>query len=207
MPDPVQERFFAERLLSLLNLGPANLVVSDKPDIRFELGGKRIGLEITRVDSQEFRRGEIMHMERMANTAVSTTGLHDDHGRRRTSDELLETMGSYDTWENVGTAMERWARSCAGALVTKTRVLNRPDFERHDEDWLLIVGIDGPADDVVSVPLALESLANAICTVVPCPDFNSAHTAFFMRTYFHFESHLYLLSGDRLERIAPVSNS
>jgi len=203
MPSQVEERFDSEQLFRLIQIVPESLEFGDKPDIRFTLDRKRIGLEHTRIDPQEFRRGFKLANKHFQNPIFSSTGLHDDREQRRNNKELIETMLDSDQWEDVSEFMGRWAASCATALITKTAKLNHPDFEKFDENWLLVAGEDGPWIDQVSWNIAPKYLFVAIRQAgLPKPA--SFQGKQFLRVYFHFDPHLFLLTNNQLNRLAPL---
>ena len=178
------------------------LEFGDKPDIRFRLDEKQIGLEHTRIDPQEYRRGAKLADAQFPERCFSTTGLHYERELRRDNDDLVETMFNFGEWEEVGIAMERWAKSCASALMTKTKKMNHPEFDRFDENWLLVTGEIGPDNDQVSWNIAPRYLFEAIKQAGFCADAASGE-AQFHRVYFSFDPHLFLHTTQKLVRLAP----
>ncbi|MBL9158410.1 MAG: hypothetical protein JNJ70_13110 [Verrucomicrobiales bacterium] len=182
MPDANEEKALARELFRRLQIEPEDLVVADRPDIRFRWQGRQIGLEITKADPEEYRR--IVQFRGHEGT-LDVGNLHDEHGRRRTNDELRNAVTRIGAaWTDVDIVWGRWVRTIRRALETKLEKLAKPSFECFDENWLLIAGVTGPANNEVDYCGASEALARELSSIPRSePSFHAV--------YIHFESYLY----------------
>ena len=182
MPNPQEEKAAALALFGRLNITPEHLVIADRPDVRFRHDHKQIGLEITMADPEEYRR---VHALRHELGVTFPSGLHDEHGRRRTTTELREDISNPNVqWQPVDQALARWARCIRRAYENKLAKLRRPGFERFDEDWLLIAGTTGPDNSTPNLEFAPRFLALELShAATDEPQFH--------KVYIHFDAFLF----------------
>jgi len=174
---------YAQRLFDRLAIEPTDVEPADRPDIRFSFEGKRIGLEVTLGDSEEYLRVQSMKMSGEITGVTHPVGLHDDRKERRSKQEV-QTEALTPKWEDASILDKRWAEKVKGAYETKLGKLNHPDFARFNEDWLLITGFEGPANDVVSLRESPKHLAAELSSVHPVDNG-------FDRVYIHFDDYLF----------------
>src|SRR5262249_33376416 len=135
------ERYQAEQLLRLLdNTDGLDLPVCvehrDKPDFLLSTRSCKIGLETTSFTDEEVMRADYLHFTRFPKACITTTGLRDG-ASRRSSQEIAETMLSWDTpWESVVDGAEPVARKIFESIRLKREKFHSLDFDKFDQNWL-----------------------------------------------------------------------
>jgi|GEM_PF-2916790 len=182
MPNPHEEEALARKLFRRLQIVPEDLVIRDRPDVCFHWADKKIGLEITQADAEEYRRVEQLPNEA---SCIFPGNLHDERPSRRSTSELqAEVLNPHGPWQNVGEVIDRWSRAISRAYTTKLEKLARPGLAHFDENWLLIAGITGPGDNEIDLRLAHDALARELGSVAQAPPI-------FDKVYIHFDCYLY----------------
>ena len=138
MPNPNEERQYAKLLLSALELQAVSVEVADKPDIRMVINGSRIGLEVTDATPEEYRRGK--HALKASGNRECISTEHWQHRvERRATNKLVDEGGNIDgPWVNSHDSFNNWASRIEERIQEKIRAFAHPDFQRFDENWLLI---------------------------------------------------------------------
>ena len=191
MPDPREEEALSQALFRRLQIEPTEVVAGDRPDVRFRWDGKQIGMEVTMADPEEYRR--IDRLSRDHPGMLDVSNLHDEHGRRRSTPEITDEVVRFSpVWTDVDVVWGRWARKVRQSYETKLVKLAHPDFERFDEDWLLISGLLGPGENEVEYHGATQALARELDGIGP-------RTVDFHAVYIHFESYLFRLRDGALQ--------
>jgi hypothetical protein len=139
MPNPDFERIHAENLLAALNLTPESLIVADKPDIRLNINGSQIGLEVTEATPEEFLRATKKFAEMNYQRCLSTTNYQQRDERRNTIDLLAEGLRPEGVWVDSTDLMARWGSRILERMRDKLRAFGDSGFERFESNWLLIV--------------------------------------------------------------------
>ena len=189
-PKQKDELSFARRLFERIGIKPTDVESADRPDIRFTWEGKRIGLEVTLGDSEEYLRIQAMKLSGELKGVTHPVGLHDERPERRSKDEVVEEALT-PKWDDAEALGERWAKKLRSAYETKLGKLKQPGFQHFDENWLLVPGFEGPANDVVDRRERPRQLANELAQV-------QLAGAGFDRVYFHSGDYLFTYQGGEL---------
>src|SRR2546426_1137471 len=121
---------------------------SERPDFIIDFRGRKIGLETTFAVYQEYMRARKLHRKSCPESCVAMSGLKDGE-RRRSNDEIVHDMLSIGgPWQDAEEEMSDWKEKIADSLNSKRAKLNGPDFQRFDENWLLICDEPSLPDDV-----------------------------------------------------------
>ncbi len=142
MPDPCKERQYAKLLLSTLSLSPDTLEVADKPDIRMEINGSRIGLEVTEATPEEYRRAKKALRDSGWRECIFTESWQHRTERRATDELMSEGIDLHGPWVDSLDSFQNWASRIEERLRDKQRAFSHTDFQRFDENWLLVVDLD-----------------------------------------------------------------
>lgn len=180
--DRSKEKAFANRLLERLNIDPKRWTESERPDCYFFLGEKTIGMEITESTPQEKHWGAsfAQSLGCVAQPIVYFTSNLRNHGRLRERKYLYHDMFNNPNYVNMEDARKWWCEDVRKAWDTKRKKLNEPDYQRFDENWLLIWDNEGLSDDY-------STLTNIQSEVLRTP--------FFATDLDEFD-HIYVLSGN-----------
>lgn len=185
MPDPHRERQFAEILFGRLGIEPLNVLSGERPDLRFEFGSKRVGMEITECTPEEYYRGSKIANGLGGPIVYSISHLGEPESRRK-NPELFHDMFNRPDYVDMNVARREWCDRLQRRIVGKREKL--PGFEQFDENWLLVWDNIGLSDDASTL---LEIQPDMLAT-----PFGAAAG----ETDFH---HIYVLSGDYTFDIVP----
>lgn len=139
MPNQNEERYYAELLLSTMELIPDSLQVKDKPDIRLEIGSRRIGIEVTDATPEEYRRAEKVIRSKGWKDVLSTGNFQHRLKRRTTAELEREGVDLDGQWADSSNVFDAWSLRIEERLKDKERAFLDQNFERFSENWLLIV--------------------------------------------------------------------
>ncbi len=155
------ERFYLAALLKrLYPRRQISVEDSEKPDFVLTLDNQTVGVETTFSVDQEYVRAQKLHFTVCPQECIITTNLKDG-SRRRSNEELLHDMFDIDQpWKDVGQDLIDWKKKIEKTVTTKRERFNQSDFQRFDQNWLLVCDMPSLANDVVTYDLALRHLAN-----------------------------------------------
>lgn len=150
MPDQARERRFAEILFERLGLTPSGMISGERPDLRFEIDGKSIGMEITECTPEEYyRAGKIA--EKLGGPVVYCTSLLGESDERRSKDELFQDMFNTTGYVDMNQERRKWCERLRKRIVGKRTKLNSDGFAKFDENWLLVWDNIGLSDNIVTL--------------------------------------------------------
>jgi len=142
---------------------PSSIRDSERPDFILDIRGRNIGLETTSAVYQEYKRGRMLHRTGYPAGCVAMSGLQDGE-RRRSNDEIVHDMLTIGgPWQDADEGMVDWREKIADSLNSKRSKLSDPDFQRFDENWLLIFDEPPLPDDVFTYDRACRHLADLFC--------------------------------------------
>jgi hypothetical protein len=127
-------------LLELEGFRPDSIVESEKPDFIVTMQDRKIGVETTRSEPEEYFRALDIQASKSPSLWINTTHFK-NRSFRRTSEELAKSMGCnalMQPWKSVEVGMLEWKQEIATALNSKRQKFNQPDYQIFDENWLLI---------------------------------------------------------------------
>jgi subtilisin-like proprotein convertase family protein len=155
------ERSYLDDLLKRLEkLGydrPSSIDEFDKPDFILEIGGRKIGVEVTLAVEGEYIRSQKLQDTLYPGEAAIITNLKDGN-RRRSNQEIIHDMFDPEqSWKGIDTQMIEWRERIADALQIKRSKFS--DFQLFDENWLLIRDPLPFAFDALECKLACQHLA------------------------------------------------
>jgi hypothetical protein len=121
---------------------PLGLTHRDKPDFWIQMPTHSVGAEITLAMPEDFARALVLREKFYPNAPIDLSEFAWGTPRR-TSKELLKLI---ETWQSrltglgwVGDQVEiEWAQHIRDTIQAKMLVLNKPHFDKHDYNWLLI---------------------------------------------------------------------
>jgi len=131
----------------------------DKPDFLLSTRSCIIGLETTSFTDEEVMRADHLHFTRFSNACITTTGLRDG-ASRRSNKQIAETMlGWPGQWESVVDGAEHVARKILESIRLKRQKFHSADFEKFDQNWLLLTDYRNPFSDYITYNILLQHLA------------------------------------------------
>ena len=160
------EAYQAEQLLRLLDETdelevPVCIEHRDKPDFVLSTRHLKIGLETSNFSDEEVMRADHLHFTRFPKAFITTTGLRDGVSRRP-NDEIAETMLSFDSpWEGVADGAEHVVRKILGSIRLKRQKFHSPDFEKFDQNWLLLTDYQNPFSESLTDSILAQRLGAA----------------------------------------------
>ncbi len=160
------ETYQAEQLLRLLDETdelevPVCIEHRDKPDFVLSTRHLKIGLETSNFTDEEVMRADHLHFTRFPKAFITTTGLRDGVSRRP-NDEIAETMLSFDSpWEDVADGAEHVVRKILGSIRLKRQKFHSPDFEKFDQNWLLLTDYQNPFSESLTDSILAQRLGAA----------------------------------------------
>lgn len=182
MPDQQQEQVLAQDLFRRLGITPANIKSRERPDLVFTLDGTVVGMEITESAPSEYHWGHKIANDLDTNPAkpifFSTSHLR-NRGRQRTRDEVFQDMFNNPICVDMAEQRRDWCENVRIQWARKRVKLNEQDYQRFDQNWLLICDNIGLGD-------GYSTLANIQNQVL--------RTRFFTKEGGEFD-HVYVLSG------------
>lgn len=185
MPDSQRERQFAEILFARLRIEPVNVLTAERPDLRFELDSKRVGMEITECTPEEYYRGSKIANGIGGPIVYSISHLGEPENRRK-NPELFHDMFNRPEYVDMDVARREWCDRLQRRIVGKRDKL--PGFEQFDENWLLVWDNIGLSDDASTLHgIQPDMLATTFSAVAGEADFD----------------HIYVLSGNYTFDIIP----
>lgn len=143
MPDRHRECQFAEILFQRLGLSPTNIRSGERPDLRFDIDSKRIGMEITECTPEEYYRGSKNKILSNGPVVFSISHLGDPEIKRDTA-VLVEAMINRPEYVNMDFARREWCDRLCRRIEGKRKKL--PAFEQFEENWLLVWDNNGLSD-------------------------------------------------------------
>ena len=115
---------------------------SDKvPDFQLTTGGRRVGVELTRIGFQDLEHGRALQARGLKGT-LSVSELYPTGGGPRGKRAVIrDGFGSkpFVFPRSVEEEGRIWTEGARESLNAKTAVLARNDFAHGDEDWLVLV--------------------------------------------------------------------
>jgi len=160
------EAYQAEQLLRLLDntdelVLPVCIEHRDKPDFVLSTRLRKVGLETSSFTDEEVMRADHLHFTRFPKAFITTTGLRDT-ASRRSSDEIAETMLSLDSpWEDVAEGAEHVVRKIFESIRFKCQKFHSRDFEKFDQNWLLLTDYQNPFSDSITDSILAQHLLAA----------------------------------------------
>jgi hypothetical protein len=131
----------------------------DKPDFLLSTRSCTIGLETTSFTDEEVMRADHLHFTRFPNACITTTGLRDG-AHRRSSGEIEEAMFNWTgPWESVADGADHVARKILESIRLKRQKFHSADFEKFDQNWLLLTDYRNPFSDYITCNILLQHLA------------------------------------------------
>ena len=160
------EAYQTEQLLRLLdNTDELDLPVCiehrDKPDFVLSTRHLKIGLETSSFTDEEVMRADHLHFTRFQKAFITTTGLRDG-ASRRPNDEIAETMLSLNSpWEDIADGAEHVVRKIFESIHLKRQKFRSADFEKFDENWLLLTDYRNPFSESITDSILAQHLLPA----------------------------------------------
>ena len=161
------EIYQAQQLLRLIdNTDGLELPVCvehrDKPDFILSTHSRRIGLETSSFTDEEVMRANHLHFTRFPHTFITTTGLRDGTNRR-SSQEIAETVLAWDSrWEDSIEGAEHVSRKIFERIRLKRQKFQSPDFDKFEENWLLLTDYLNPFSDAITDDILARHLLGAL---------------------------------------------
>lgn len=158
------EAYQAKQLLRLLDETdelelPVCIEHRDKPDFVLSTRHLKIGLETSSFTDEEVMRADHLHFTRFPKAFVTTTGLRDGTARR-SNDDIAEIMLSFDSpWEDVADGAEHVVQKIVHSIRLKRQKFHSPDFEKFDQNWLLLTDYQNPFSESLTDRILAEHLA------------------------------------------------
>ncbi len=143
------EPYAMAHLLSSLALGdhlltfPLEVIHKkpDKPDFLLTMGGKKIGIEHTDARPEnETRKDVLRRSEEIGRPGHFVNPVEPDEPRRP-AEELREEIKANSPkvgWPGEDSTDQDWSRVMLNFIDKKEEKLQKAEFSRYDEDWLLI---------------------------------------------------------------------
>lgn len=147
VPKNEVEKWCMYRLLSTLCKTnkldfPIEISHNDKPDFRCLLPDNRIGIEITRATTEQYERARVLRDKHYPDAPIDLS--HFKWGApNKSSEDILKIFEISQTRLTgpplYGNKIENeWAIGLSSCLYGKTANLNREDFAKFEQNWLLI---------------------------------------------------------------------
>jgi len=111
----------------------------DKPDFLLTMGGKKIGIEHTDARPENETRKDVLR-EEIGRPGHFVNPVEPDEPRRP-AEELREEIKANAPkvgWPGEDSTDQDWSRVMLHFIDKKEEKLQKPEFSRYDEDWLLI---------------------------------------------------------------------
>jgi hypothetical protein len=182
----------------LLQLNPAEhefpycVDLSERPDVLLQSKSKRIGLEITFAATEEYRRAQALHRRgRFSQRVITTTNLVVTDRRRASQELVAEMLDPQSPPMEHERGMALWAEKLRAAIMVKREKLNQPDFQRFDENWLLIEDEPGLPSDQWAFDSAWDLLLDLFGSLAPL-------SVEFDRIFIHSDQSLFICRDRRL---------
>ncbi|MBW8041980.1 MAG: hypothetical protein FVQ85_18550 [Planctomycetes bacterium] len=113
----------------------------DKPDFLLTMGGKKIGIEHTDARPEnETRKDALRSSDGIGPRGHFVNPVEPDEPKRNTK-ELRKEIVKNDPkvgWPDQDHTDQEWSRVMLNVIDKKEEKLQKPEFSRYDEDWLLI---------------------------------------------------------------------
>jgi hypothetical protein len=114
--------------------------INSVPDFQLESGGRRIGVEITKVAVPDVEHARALQNKGLNSTLGISSLYRKENKPRRKEKIIAEGFGiptfvfpvSLDEHDTI------WIEAAEASLTTKSAVIARPDFQRGDENWLVL---------------------------------------------------------------------
>ena len=136
------ERSYLDALLKrLAKLGygqPSFIVESERPDFVLDIGGRKVGVEVTLAVEGEYVRAEKLQDALYPGESTIVTNLKDGNRRRSNGEMTHDMFDPEQPWKGIDTIMVEWRERIAVAIQTKRTKFRMSDFQKFDENWLLI---------------------------------------------------------------------
>lgn len=176
--------------------GPFGISASERPDFILEFGARRIGVETTLATFQEYARAQHLHFTRCPKNTVKTSELKDGVRRRKNEEILRDMLNSAEPWGSHEEQMRWWRERIARCLQSKRERLSQPDYQRFDENWLLISDIPQLDDDSFAMEQACAHLVSVFAEA-------TAARIDFDTIFIHSGNYLFRFTGSRLSLNYP----
>lgn len=147
MPSRESEERYASVLFERLGWSKPAIQFGERPDIRFEREGLTYGMEVTECTPEELHRARVIAKELPGFSIFSTSHL-DEEKPKRSRHEVVDSMFNEPDAVGAGQALSRWCERVCERVQRKRNKLNEEDYERFDENWLLVWDGDGLWNDV-----------------------------------------------------------
>ncbi|MBN2315142.1 MAG: hypothetical protein JXM79_14525 [Sedimentisphaerales bacterium] len=114
---------------------------NDKPDFLLIMSGKKIGIEHTDARSKnETRKDALRRSEEIGGSIHFVTPVEPEEPER-TAEELRDEIKANAHkcgWGDQDNTDQKWSDVMLNIIKKKEIKLQKPEFSRYDEDWLLI---------------------------------------------------------------------
>jgi hypothetical protein len=117
---------------------PIERLLREDPDCQLSAGPRRIGLELTEVVQPGLRDALALQRQEYPDAVVDggDFGWSEAWSPQRIRDYLANGGDREPTQGGASAGIQDCANAVAACLASKTALLNRPDFERFEENWL-----------------------------------------------------------------------
>jgi hypothetical protein len=104
------------------------------PDFTVSIGGRRIGVEASRIANEAKERFDELPESAFAHSPSPFLVNHP----KMTNDELVEAAWNDVEWNDSHDEVLFWLQQAERTLKRKSLAHRRPTYRRHDSDWLLL---------------------------------------------------------------------
>jgi hypothetical protein len=140
MPDPIEERLALDHLMEVLDTQFLNVASRDKPDFFLRHRGSDVGVEVTDASAREFRWAMDI-AQKKTHKGFHCGALENlSESQERTKSDLVELMKTPQCVDSELSAVA-WARRAADCIKEKCRLMNKGEFERFEQNWLLVYNV------------------------------------------------------------------
>lgn len=132
------------------------------PDYQLETGGRRIGIELSKVTVQDVECARHLQQKYRKQT-LSISSLYKKQPKPRTEDQVIAegfSMPAIWTPLSVNELDTIWLEAVTSELEDKTKVFLGGHFDHGNEDWLALWDRIGTGEDEVG--LRIQSLSNIL---------------------------------------------
>ncbi len=118
------------------------------PDFQLQVGGRRIGVEVTKIAVPDVEHARSLQNRGLKRTLGISSLLRRNAKRRSKAEVVAEGFGMQQFVFSVSPQEHReiWIGETAARLDDKSRVLRSAQFQHGQEDWLLLWDRIGTAD-------------------------------------------------------------
>jgi len=111
-----------------------------KPDFRLAMGSTFVGVEATKVANERLEQARVLHRERGLGTICISSYLKEPSERRTREQDFKDSflMSSFVMGNTIEDEDEFWIKQAEKILRRKADIFRRSNFERQQENWLLL---------------------------------------------------------------------